>query len=491
MANIPEFISALRDIRDRIFPAITQLEADTGASATASANSATESSGSADASSASAVASSGSADASSVSAGESLASAEASAISAAEALASQVAVEGVQVDIDYIQNAREATGEPNGYNHSLPNEMGILELCVLNPDDNLYFKIYGIDQNGLKIATRTVLKTAATWGNGVDINETIDYQLCQYPVSGVAPVAWWINGAKYESTLNEVVELIPTSGHKYVYRDAVGLKVINSFTKDLYTKQAYTSSIYGNHLTGDKIVFSNERHGIQMDGETHYLHHVGDGTEYVSGYGIVGLAEDSGVYTHVDSGEYMDEDITSITPIQTDAPFWYIVGDIWTSENDGVELSHITATRPNYNLNTGGTWSLQEMTNNKYILVHFFATNDVEFPIVKVLGQIEYGNATDARDGAINELNSMFLVGIPSEEYIPLYSIILNDLGNLVLNSSGDTAVDWRRIIIISSSTSGDVLPSQVGNENLFLTTNGVNASWADVDLFLGGIVDA
>ena len=396
----------------------------------------------------------------------------------------------VEADATYVREAREAMVEPTGYNLAFPDELGILELAVEDPVDNTKYYIYGIDENNDLIATRNELKIGSLWGDGTAIDYTKTHQLAQYPVDGITPITWWIAGTKYTRDTIEILTLTPVSGKHFFYRDEIGLKETTTFHTDILESLAYTSSIYGNASDGLKIVFANERHGINMPGASHKLHHMTEGTEYVSGYGLVGLASGSGVYTQIDSGRYMDEDIDRITPIQFNSPFWHIEGAVWTGANDGLLLAHITTTRPDYNLNTAGTWSIVEIANSKFCLIHFFATNDVEFPVVKILGQNEYNNSTDARNGALAELQTLELAGLPAEEYVPLYTIILDSSGNLVLTDSGDLYVDWRQLDITASAGSGDTLPSQAGNDNKFLQTNGSVPAWIDIDVYLGTVYE-
>lgn len=483
MANIPEFISVLRWTRDTAYPeintkhsAVLVSAAAALASEQASAISESNASDSESAASASATASEQSRVASAEKAGEAGVSAEA-------ALASE---QSAAADALIITTARESMKEPTGFNHSFPDQLGILQLCIVDPDDNTRFIIYGIDQNNDNIAKTNPLRSAATWYEGTAIGALVEHQIAQSPVDGITPITWWIDGLKYERTTIDIVNITVQSGIHYYYRDTVGLKEQIAFNSDLFKKYAYTAAIYGNAGTGEKVVFANERHGITMDGATHWLHHIDDGTAYGSGLGLVGLAIGSGVYTQIDGGEYIDEDISRIAPVQTNSPFWWIGGDTWRGLNDGLDLAYITNLRPNYNINVAGTWSLQEIANGKHTLIHFFVTNDVEFPVVKILGQAEYGNSADAKDGALNELKSMTLHGVPSPEFLPLFTIILDDAGNLVATDSGDLYVDWRQSDLTSTQGSGDTLPSQLGNDNKFLQTSGTNASWIDVDAYLG-----
>ena len=484
---IPEFISVLRWIRDIAYPAIKTWGEEAAASAASALASKDASAISETNAGNSETASASSASASATSAGESATSAAAALVSEEAVDADKISVAG---DADYIRDARLAVGDPTGYNLRVPDELGIMELAVEDPLDSTKYDIHGIDQNNDNITHRSVLKVGALWGDGSAINNAFSHQLAQYPVDGITPVTWWIDGTKYTSDSIEVVQITPTTGKHFFYRDEIGLKELQNFSTDLFTLYAYTTSIYGNATTGKKIVFANERHGINLSGDMHKLHHMTEGTEYASGFGIVGLAAGSGVYTQIDSGRFFDEDIDRITPIQTNSPFWYLDGGDWTGVEDALDLGYITATYVNYNQNIAGNWQLTELGATDYMLIHVFSTNDVEFPNVKILGQATYNNTADARLGAAGELSTLFLAGLPAEEFIPLYTIIIDADGLLVLNDVGDLLTDWRQTAIVSSSGSSDTLPSQAGNANEFLQTDGFNAAWTDIDAYLGTIYE-
>jgi hypothetical protein len=92
-----------------------------------------------------------------------------------------------------------------------------------------------------------------------------------------------------------------------------------------------------------------------------------------------------------------------------------------------------TGTRLPYNEFTGTTWQLTEVGNNDFVLVHFFATNDKDTPIVGIQGINAYNNAPDARDAASTEISS--LSGIPFVEFVAIGTVIFetsSSYGNTV-----------------------------------------------------------
>jgi len=142
---------------------------------------------------------------------------------------------------------------------------------------------------------------------------------------------------------------------------------------------------------------------------------------------------------------FFDEDIQLNHHSQTNSPFWYRDSSGWVISPDGLQLA-LKGTTTYYNPIVGGVGQLSQIASNQYCLIHFFATNDAQYPYVKVLGQNVYGNANLAREGALSEIQALSLDGLPSLEFKALYSIILNSSGALTLNDLGQTYTDFRKV---------------------------------------------
>jgi hypothetical protein len=103
-----------------------------------------------------------------------------------------------------------------------------------------------------------------------------------------------------------------------------------------------------------------------------------------------------------------------------------------------------------YNFFNGSNWVLNQVDNNKFVLVHVFATNDIEFPIIAIQGQAQYNSKASARRGALTEIKE--LSGLPVYEFCPLGSVIFQTgssytntpKAQIVSTSDGDNYEDHR-----------------------------------------------
>ena len=174
-----------------------------------------------------------------------------------------------------------------------------------------------------------------------------------------------------------------------------------------------------------------------MDVATHvYLHNV-FGARWVEGLGLTGIVADGdgSSNTHAQlgygAGEIRDEDLRHInTDVNTPAniPIFYRSGinDIRVKTANAFPLigkDDVTSTtRPKYNLNTSGTWSLSEVGSNQFWLMHYFSTNDINSPLIGWVGTSLHNNVPEARAVAVTEINE--LSGLPFAEFVPIGTVI-------------------------------------------------------------------
>jgi hypothetical protein len=107
---------------------------------------------------------------------------------------------------------------------------------------------------------------------------------------------------------------------------------------------------------------------------------------------------------------------------------------------------------PAWNEFTGGSWQQTLTTNNDYVLLHLYATNNLLAPIIAIQGEAEYGSAGAARIGATEEIAAISLAGLFTPEFVPLYTIIVqvgegrdnHCKAEFVSTDTGGDYVDWR-----------------------------------------------
>jgi hypothetical protein len=172
-----------------------------------------------------------------------------------------------------------------------------------------------------------------------------------------------------------------------------------------------------------------------MASQTHLYLHNTQGAKFDRGLGLVGFSVDGGggsnahaQFTSV-SGVIWDEDIRFPVSAQSQIPIFYKSGTgNWRRKNpDAYPVIYngtagYSSARLPYNFYNGSTWSLTQVDNNKFVLVHVFATNEIEYPVVGVLGTAQYISKADARTGAATELKT--LSGLPFSEFTPIGTVI-------------------------------------------------------------------
>jgi hypothetical protein len=87
------------------------------------------------------------------------------------------------------------------------------------------------------------------------------------------------------------------------------------------------------------------------------------------------------------------------------------------------------------------------------MIMFFVATNNTEFPYVKILGQKLYNNNSDARDDIGTAWNDMVLEGLPSPEFLPIGAVIVDSDGECKELADGSLYVDLRATSLSGSGT--------------------------------------
>jgi hypothetical protein len=238
-------------------------------------------------------------------------------------------------------------------------------------------------------------------------------------------------------------------GLHFFYIDINGdLITTTTFTDAIITEHTFVSMVYWDATANKHIIFANEKHGIKMSPITHQYLHRTRGAAFDSGGKLLNFVVDGGggSDTHAqftaNSGVIWDEDIRIPYPAQAQMPIFYRTGasGVWKRKEansfpvikSGEEGYTGAGGRLPYNHFNGASWTLNEVGNNKFVLVHVFATNDIEFPVIGIQGQVEYNDKTSARAGALAEIRQ--LSGLPVYEFCPLGSVVFQT-GNAYTNT--------------------------------------------------------
>jgi hypothetical protein len=256
----------------------------------------------------------------------------------------------------------------------------------------------------------------------------------------------WLH-SNLHTYFSESVQIANESKIHFIYFDGNSetLMTTSTVNEDLFLEHALVALVYWRADQQKVIYFGDERHGLRMDGATHSHLHLSIGAQYRTGLGLNNFIVDASgsLNTHAqfgcENGVIADEDITiTITDdspqnISTVAnlPVFYRIGtqDNWYRKESTIfplilptEVQHYSGTtRPAYNYYNGSNWVLSEVPNSQFVLVHVLATNDINTPIVAVLGNT-YNTKTNARKASQLELKEM--QGLPFLEFVKLGSVI-------------------------------------------------------------------
>lgn len=253
----------------------------------------------------------------------------------------------------------------------------------------------------------------------------------------------WQGSQRYVKTTTETVVIPNTDGLHYIYYNTAGTLSTKTTFFTLST-EAPVAYVYWNATDSVQYFFADERHGVTLDWQTHEYLHRTRGAAYASGfdaanYTISGTGS-SNADAQIDilNGVFFDEDINisinhAASPVANTwdqrlqggayIPAFYKTGTgVWKKDTaTQYPLKLGASPRACYNLNTAGTWTTPELGQNKYGISWIVATNNLNDPVVAILGQAEYNNQGDAEAVQWAQLD---LGGFPVAEFRPLYKVI-------------------------------------------------------------------
>ena len=328
---------------------------------------------------------------------------------------------------------------------------------------------------------------------------------------------FWVSSQKYTRTGIDSVTIPDIEGLYFIYFNGDSLEfdspplAVNPF-KDV----ALVSIIYWDAANNKSIYFAEERHGLRMDGATHeYLHEI-EGARYESGLALSNFAVDgdgsleSHAQLDCSNGIIRDEDILidiqngqpqSLTPV-AQLPVYYRSGTSgYWRKKEADNHPFIYSGTSGY---TGGSglvpfnnfdglsWGLTEITNNNFVLVHIFATNNINEPIIAIQGINQYNNAGLAREAAEVEIKS--LSGLPFAEFSPLGTVIVKSSVSFtntpqsifVSTAGGDNYIDFRDVKVFGSGSATDhgSLGGLLDDDHtIYLRADGNRAMQGDLDM--------
>ncbi|NJO62542.1 MAG: hypothetical protein HC836_31240 [Richelia sp. RM2_1_2] len=288
---------------------------------------------------------------------------------------------------------------------------------------------------------------------------------------------FFAGGLKYTKNSAQTVVIPDTEGTFFIYFDTAGvLTTVPTFTIPIIRDHAYVSSGYWDAANNIAITVGDERHGRVMDAATHAYLHRTLGTRYASGLGFGNIVADStgdnaSAQFSIADGTIHDEDITLdiinntpqiLSPI-AQIPLFHREGASgnWRRTNPSTfpmrTSGGTSSTRAAWNnVNAGGVgvWGLSEIPSGQFSLTHVFATNDITYPMIGVIGQAIYTTIGDAQNAALTAIRELTLGQLDSlfQEYKAVGTLIFetnltyaNAVNSRIRTTAdGGTWVDFR-----------------------------------------------
>jgi hypothetical protein len=278
-------------------------------------------------------------------------------------------------------------------------------------------------------------------------------------------------GRKYDKYVSESVTIPDVTGLYYIFFDSTGALGFDTDFFD-WANETPTAYVYWNSATQKAEFFADERHGITMDWQTHeYLHRtrgaaIANGFDATFTLGIGSL--DIHAQINIDNGTFFDEDLqvdirNSLIPdentwdqqLQGPAriPVFYKVGTGWRYDAPTDFPVKQGTTHPMYNRTSD--WTVQELGANTYGIQWIVATNQLNYPVLSIMGQAQYANVGQAEAASWDSMN---LDGLPIVEIRVLYKIIFRATGT---NTPGCRFVevdDYRNALASATSTAAAVV---------------------------------
>lgn len=277
----------------------------------------------------------------------------------------------------------------------------------------------------------------------------------------------WVRGVKFTKSTPQSVSVPNLSDLYFITFDVTGTLVQSTSFFDL-ENCAPTAAVYWNATTGQAELVFDERHGVVMDWRTHEYLHLTRGAAMASGFDLSGYTlggagnVDADAQVAVADGVFYDEDIR-VHPVNAASPtpwtweqrlaFPAEVPVFYRTGTDEFVLDPATTfpvkqgtARIRYNQLTGGSWTTTDIANNRYGITWVVATNNVNYPIIGILGQAEYSSLPTAQAVTWNSLN---LTGLPIAEMRPLWKLVFQTatgMGNTP-HASLASVTDLRAIV--------------------------------------------
>jgi hypothetical protein len=286
----------------------------------------------------------------------------------------------------------------------------------------------------------------------------------------------WCVGLRYEKANLESIQIPNVTGLYYISFNAQG-QLQYSTDYFVWDQDCPTAYVYWNSTTQRAEFFADERHGITMDWQTHEYLHRTRGAAYANGFDASNFDTstqngntDAQAKLDIDNGTFFDEDLQvdvrhSLAPAQNTweqqlqgparIPVFYRSGTSYVYDAPTDFPVKQGTTHPVYNSSSGGNWSTTELGANSYGIQWIVATNQLNYPILSIMGQTQYNNVGQAEAASWADMD---LDGLPIVEIRVLYKIVFRATGSNTPGCYFEQIDDYRNALSNATSTAAAVV---------------------------------
>jgi hypothetical protein len=341
-------------------------------------------------------------------------------------------------------NIRLKSSSQSGKEPTL-SELSLRELAVNTADGKLFLRKGDGTGTDKIIEVTAPLKASEPMGHEDKSQSTISFD-SGTRVFTIQPSSTsfnvWCKGVKYNITSARTVTIPNTTGLYFIYFDADGVLQYRTSYFD-WENDTPTAYVYWNSTTATAPFVADERHGIVLDWQTHEYLHRTRGAVIANGFSISNYittgtgANNSDAQFDLSGGTFFDEDLEVIVThsnsptantwqqdLQGPAriPVFYQSGNSWVVDAPTDYAVKQGTSRIKYNLLSGGTWSTPDVaTNTHYTTSWIIATNNINYPVITIMGQSQSSLISDQEELTFADLT---LSDFPIVEFRPIWKII-------------------------------------------------------------------
>ncbi len=339
------------------------------------------------------------------------------------------------------KNSSELRNEASGFDLRKGKEitLGRMQYC-LDASSGIVWNI-AHDQHFSTLVDQT------TFGDGV--TPLADRTFAIMPEIGENNYSYFYNGVKIINTDIKTIQHSISPEKQIIAFDINNDLRLEPGTYDAIVIDVICSVITMCPSRNEKVIFGNERHGLNMDPVTHIMLHESFKARWVEGYEILGIVDKGDTFTTITAGFIRDEDLKhGLSQDIHAAPFAYRKGEhewVFTHDTVNDKLGYMVNGKVQYNLKTGDTWDIAPIGDG-YIGMHFFGTNDSEHKVIKVLGQRIYPDRKTAKKKILEESIILNSGNLPTPEMLHLGCVLIHteDVGKVEKGLDSEIWYDYR-----------------------------------------------